>query len=177
MPYRQRGSYRKQRGSMSGLRPINSIKNIIYANGSTSTTPLEVKLAIADDTLLLATNVNNGSRINQIWLSIDVCGTFTSALNNQIIFYIAKNPGDNLTMPSPSSEGTSNEKKFIFWSRQAMVMRIQEGGNVYHWEGWIKIPKHYRRFGTDDTLVFEIRHSIATTVGHFCLQCIYKWYK
>ncbi len=171
MPFRRRG-----RSRSNALRPVNSIKNIIYRNGSLSTTNQEISLAIADDTLTLDTNCRNGCTINQVWLSIDLCGTFTAGANNAVALYIIKNPGNNLTLPAASTEGTSNEKKFIFWSRQAMVMRIQDGGNVYHWEGWIKIPKIYRRMGTDDTIDIAIREIISSSTGHFTLQALYKWY-
>ncbi len=176
MPYRRRGFSGRRR---SGLRPVNSMKNIVYTSGATSTTQVDVDIVDTQDsaTLAVADDVERGCSIKAIWVSVSLCSTFTSALNGQTVFYLIKNPGANLTLPSPSTEGTSNEKKFIFFSRQAMVMRIQEGGNVYHWEGWVKIPRVYQRMGSNDKITFSVRNVVSAQTGHFTAQFIYKWYK
>ncbi len=87
-----------------------------------------------------------------------------------------KNPGANLTVPQPISQGTSNEKKFIFKTWQFMVMRNQEGNTPFHWEGWIRIPRRYQRMGTDDLITLVYANTTALT-GHISFTSIYKWYR
>jgi len=86
-----------------------------------------------------------------------------------------KNPGANLTMPSPIGQGNSNEKKFVFKTWRYMAMRNQDGNPPYHWEGWVKIPKRYQRMGTDDLIEIGIITNAAGS-GHASVQAIYKWY-
>ncbi len=173
-----RRNYMPRRNFSRGfsLRPVDSIKNIKYAEFSTGTTLVEVILAKAVDTPTTAvvTEVKRGSTIKNIWLSLDVCGLAATGVLQTTSFYMWKNPGDNLTNPAPRTEGSSNEKKFIFKSWNAMTMRNQDGNTPYHWEGWIKIPRRYQRMGTDDQIALTFL--TTTAAGHGSLQCIYKWY-
>ncbi len=86
-----------------------------------------------------------------------------------------KDPGSNLTPPSAFAVGTSNEKKYVIKQWQVMTMRNQDGNPPFHWEGWIKIPKLYRRNGADD--LWSISFMCDAAAGHFSAQFIYKWYK
>ncbi len=178
MPGRNyRRGFGRRRGAMS-LNVINSIKNQVVAAVGTTGTKQKLIIAKAVNTPLSTNNndVSNGCIIKAIWLSLDGCGLGgTGVLNNQN-FYIMKNPGDNLTEPSPISWGTSNEKKFIFKSWKFMIMRNQDGNVPFHWEGWIRIPKLYQRMGTDDTIILEVINTAAVT-GHFSMEAIYKWYR
>ncbi len=107
---------------------------------------------------------------------VDGCGLGGTGVLNDLDFYLIKNPGDNLTEPAPISVGTSNEKKFVFRQWHFMIMRNQDGNTPFHWEGWIRIPKRYQRFGTDDTL--QLVHACTSGLtGHLSLMCIYKWYR
>ncbi len=172
---RSRG-YSPRRNRGFSLRPVDSIKNVKYAEFPIGIALNQEVLAIAKDTPTTAvvTEVKRGSTIKSIWLSIDVCGLAGTGVLQTTSFYLFKNPGNNLTPPSPRTEGSSNEKKFIFKSWNAMTMRNQDGNTPYHWEGWVKIPKRYQRMGTDDKIVLVF---IATTAaGHGSIQAIYKWY-
>ncbi len=157
---------------------INSIKNHVSVSGAISGTLVEHNIAKAVNTPLStsATEVSNGCIIKAIWVSLDVCGLAGAGVANSFSAFIMKNPGDNLTEPLPFSVGGSNEKKFIFKMWQAMIMRIQDGPNPYHWEGWIKIPKRYQRMGTDDILTLTIACTAAVT-GLMSAMFIYKWYR
>ncbi len=57
-----------------------------------------------------------------------------------------------------------------------MIMRNQDGNAPLHWEGWIKIPKRYQRFGQDDTLILS-QVVTAGLTGHFSIKYLFKWYK
>ncbi len=158
--------------------PINSIKNQPFFGTGITGTPTEILVAKATNTPLstVSTDVSNGCQINQIWCSLDVCGLGGTGVLNSFVAYLAKNPGDNLALPAPFSLGTSNEKKFAIKTWSAMIMRNQDGNLPYHWEGWVKVPKVYRRMGTDDTWRLVIECSSALT-GHAQLYNIYKWYR
>ncbi len=173
MPYRRRASYGRRR--MAPV--INSMKNVVDLTASTGTSQANLLIAKATNTPLstVSNDVSQGCIIKAFWLSIDVCGLAATGVLQRTNFYIIKNPGDNLTEPDAFAVGTSNEKKFVFKQWQVMTMRNQDGNVPFHWEGWLKIPKRYQRFGTDDTL--RLVHKASTAAGHLSAQCIYKWYR
>ena len=162
-----------------GIRPVvNSIKNVFSASGGLTGTNVVTTIVRSVDSPASASNsqdVLNGSILKAIWIVVDVCGLGGTGVLNNFEGFLMKNPGANLTPPSATSVGTSNEKKFVIKQWFGMIMRNQDGNAPLHWEGWIKIPKRYQRNGTDDTwdLAFKCTASIT---GHFAVQAIYKWY-
>ncbi len=156
---------------------INSIKNVLDNSASvgTGTATMLIAKAVNSPLSTVATDTSNGCVIKALWLSFDVCGLAGSGTLHRTALYLAKNPGDNLTLPGPFAVGSSNEKKFVFRQWQFMTMRNQEGNSPNHWEGWIKIPKRYQRMGTDDTL--GLTFSCSVSAGHLSVQSIYKWYR
>ncbi len=173
MPFRRRGSFRRG----LGLRPVDSNKNVVEILEAVTATRQDTVLAIAKDSAqnTVANEVERGSTIRSIWLSIDVCGLAGAGALQKTNLYLLKNPGANLTPPGPFSVGTSNEKKFVFKQWSFMTMRNQDGNPPVHWEGWIKIPRQYQRMGADDQI--HISFAADTLTGHFTGQCIYKWFK
>ncbi len=156
---------------------INSIKNVPVITASTGVSIADALIAKAVTTPSPTTvnDVSHGSIIKAIWVSFDVCGLAATGVLQRTGVYIMKNPGDNLTAPSPFSVGTSNEKKFVFRQWIFMTMRNQDGNPPNHWEGWVKVPKRYQRMGTDDTI--RMHFITSTAAGHFSSQFIYKWYR
>lgn len=175
MPYRRRGSSGGRRGF--ALRPVDSNKNVFEIAASTGTTIGSVTLVQAFDSALLATTnaVERGSTVKAIYLSFDVCGLAATGVRQITNLYLIKNPGSNLTNPGPFFVGSSNEKKFVFRQWSFQTMRNQDGNPPFHFEGWIKIPKRYRRFGADDLI--QLVFITDTAAGHLSGQSIYKWYK
>ncbi len=174
MPYR-RGGFSRRR-SMGPI--VNSRKNVTGnpAIGVTSTIFTQtLAKAVDNPTLVTKNDVQFGCKIKALWLTFDVCGLGGTGVLNVMHCYIMKNPGANLTPPLPASEGSSNEKKFIFKSWQAMIMRNQDGNVPYHWEGWIKIPRIYQRMGADDTITWSVACTSAVT-AHANIQAVYKYY-
>ncbi len=155
---------------------INSEKHVVdvtEALSGTVTTSLLAK-AVTAPSNTVDTDCHRGGHIKAIWVSLDFCGIGTSGTNVRCMVYLIKNPGDNLSPPSPFSVGTSNEKKFVIKQWSAMVMRNQEGNPPYHWEGWVKIPKRYHRMGTDDT--WKLVSGLTQETGHLFCNVIYKEY-
>ncbi len=172
------GRYSGRRGYRRQMSVVSSIKNVVdFASGITSTNTNDV-IALATNSPLSTTqnHVANGCIIKAIWVVIDVCGLGGTGVLNSFDGYLMKNPGANLTPPGAGNVGTSNEKKFVVKQWHAMIMRNQDGNNPYHWEGWVKIPKQYRRMGTDDTWNILI-NCTASVTGHKSIQCIYKWFR
>ncbi len=159
------------------LNIINSIKNQVQsAIGTTSgTTTIVIAKAVTSPSPTVDSDVRHGSVIKAIYVNVNGCGLAGTGVQNNMFFYIMKNPGNNLTPPSPLTWGNSNEKKFIFRSWMFMIMRNQDGNLPFHWEGWLKIPKRYQRMGTDDVISLSVRNTAAVT-GHFSAEFIYKWY-
>ncbi len=178
MPGRLRGSYGRARGRGFSMRPVDSMKNVTLAFGGLSSTITNNVIAIAVDAPLTTVNnqVQRGAVIKAIYIILDVCGLGGTGVLNNFQGYLIKNPGANLTNPNPGTEGTSNEKKFIFKTWAGMIMRNQDGNAPLHWEGWVKIPRRYQRMGTDDTLEVALICTAAVT-GHFFLKTIYKWFR
>ncbi len=176
MPFRRRGSYGRR--SMAPRAVINSIKNQTQFSIGVTGTQTNLVLAKAVNTPLSTVqgDVSQGCIIKAIYCILDGCGLAASGVLNNMDFYLMKNPGANLVQPIPISVGTSNEKKFVFKTWHFMIMRNQDGNTPFHWEGWVKIPKRYQRFGTDDILNLVVA-SAASTTGHFSGMCIYKWYR
>ncbi len=169
MPYRRRAFSK-------GLHPVNSNKNVFEFAASTGTTVQVAELVLTKDSPVntAANEVRRGCTVNSVWLSFDCCGLAATGVRQVTALYLVKDPGANLTLPTPLAVGTSNEKKFVLKQWKYMTMRNQDGNPPYHWEGWIKIPRSYKRMGADDklTLVFVT----DTSVGHITGQSIYKWY-
>ncbi len=130
--------------------------------------------AVDNPATTVNTDVAQGSVIKAVWLSIDFCGLAATGVQQSTGLYLFKNPGANLTGPSPFNVGTSNEKKFVIKEWSQMTMRNQDGNPPYHWEGWIKIPKRYQRMGTDD--IWQMIYQVDSAAGHMKIAFIYKYY-
>ncbi len=144
-----------------------------WAFGTTQTnTVTDLAVSVTAPSNTVATDCHRGGHIKAIWISITFCGLATTGARQETGFYLLKNPGNNLTPPGAFAVGTSNEKKFVFKQWHQMTMRNQDGNPVYHWEGWVKVPKVYQRMGADDTI--EIVGGTSTSTGHCSGQAIYK---
>jgi len=153
------------------------MKNVIYSESAIGTTKTDTLIVNTVDApaITSAGDVQRGSTIKAVWLSLDFCGLAATGVLQTCTVYLMKNPGNNLTTPTPRTEGTSNEKKFIFKTWNYMTMRNQDGNPPYHWEGWVKIPKRYQRFGTADTL--GLTSACTTAAAHMSTMALYKWYR
>ncbi len=178
MPYQRRASYGRRRNT-SYLRPVNSMKNVVNAFTAqpVGTGSLLIARAVDSATNAVTQDVERGCNIKAIWLEIWIYDSAEAAVGvtSGIDFYIWKDPGANLTPPIPGTEGSSNEKKFIFKSWKGLTGARTQGSPPYAWRGWIKIPKRYQRMGTDD--LFELQFNATGVNKIVCTNLIYKWYK
>ncbi len=166
-----------RRSSRNNLRPINRIKHVIDKQGGLVIgASTDVILIDTTDTPTLAvdSSVETGSRVNGIFLKVEVNATTSAALANCYMM-VYKNPGSNLTFPDPNVIGTSDVKKYVF--HQEMVMFQQQDGSNPRtlFAGVIPIPGLYRRNGPDDTI--RVRLFSPGVTCNFCVQCHYKEFR
>ena len=160
-----------------GLRPVHRIKHVIDSEGSASPTQAVVDVVnTVDDPSLLTTNeVETGSTIHGIYLKLEALHSSTVGLPN---FYmlVMKNPGANINIPQANDVGKTDEKRFVI--HQEMVMLSGDAGNGLPrvvFNGVIKIPRGYKRFGPKDKLQVAVK--TGTVTADWCLQCHYKEFK
>ncbi len=143
--------------------------------GSTNT----VNLISTTDTPDLASQAEceTGSRVNGLYLKVEVSSTSGTALNN-LYMLIFKNPGGNLTAPAPNAVGVSDNKKYCI--HQEMVMLQKFDADVSSnprilFNGVIAIPKLYRRNGPNDLL--QLLTLSPGSNNDLCIQCHYKEFR
>ncbi len=178
MSFRQRGFFGRRRRPMRPI--VDSIKNVLSATDALvdgATTSLDIARAVDSAATAVVQDVEKGCKIFRIWTEFWVypSATVAEGVTLQVDAYIWKNPGSNLTAPSPGTTGTSNEKKFIFKEWRGLLSSRTQGGAPYTWKGWIKIPKVYQRMGTDDQIELIVR--VDGVAGLICRKHIYKWFK
>ncbi len=163
--------------SRNSLRPIHRIKHVVDQQSALAAgTQLDASLITSLDapTLALSNTVETGCTVNAIYLKVEVIATSSAALPN-IYMQIFKNPGGNLTIPAPNTVGTNDNKKYVIHQEMVMFQK-QTGSNPRTlFNGVIMIPKGYRRFAINDTLVIStLAPGVSTEV---CFQCHYKEFR
>ncbi len=167
------------RSRMSPRRPVNSRKNIfqaidIIAAAGTDTTGV----VDAEDTMPAIADTNGvvtGAIVNTIYLEVWMYGNAVAGVNSPITWMLAKNPGNNLTLPDPAAAGASDNKRWIFAMGKGLIGNQGNGQPGYLIRGWFSVPKKMRRFGHDDALQLVVKNDTANDVN-ICIMCIYKWY-
>ncbi len=170
MPFRRRNQNR--------LRPVNRIKHVVDKQFTEGLGVLNVtNLAAATDTptLTASASVETGCTINGMYLHVDVVNTGTTGVLANCYLMIAKNPGGNLTMPVPNAVGINDNKRFIIHQEMVMLQMVDNSNPRTIFNGVFVIPKGYRRFAPNDTLVLTIFSPGVEITG--CIQCHYKEFR
>ncbi len=159
----------------SSLIKINTLKHVVDLQGGLIVnTQAEEILVDATDAPVAATNpqeIENTSSINAVFLNVQVAATSTAALAN-VYMYVAKNPGNNLTMPNANAVGKSDNRRHVLHQEMIMTEKNTTAIPRTLFKGVIKIPRGKQRFGVDDRLSIFLL-SPGTTYD-YCIQCIYK---
>ncbi len=170
--------FRRRRFNMA-LRPINRIKHVVDRQGGLTAGAGATEVLIdATDTPTIANiaEVETGSTVNGIYLKVEVnrVGTTSDVITN---FYlaVAKNPGNNLTLPEANAVGASDNKRFVIHQEMVMLQGTNAGNPRTVFNGVIAIPKGYRRFGPDDRL--QVRLFAGAVAVNYCLQAHYKEFR
>ncbi len=162
--------------SGSAMRPIHRIKHIIdqaqtQTAGITGTFTLVD--AVENPAIANTDEVQIGSKVNAIYLTVEVAPTETDAgAIPQVYLAVFKNPSSLITTLNPSTLGDDDNKKFVIHQEMVMVNNLAGGNPRNLFKGVIVIPKGMRRFGIKDTLQVAIRPTAVNMAT--CIQCIYK---
>ncbi len=166
---------------MAAMRPVNRIKHVVDSqNTITKNNVLVIPIADTTDTPTLAAtqSVETGSKINGIYLRVEVASNdpIDIGVIPNCYMYVAKNPGNNLTLPNPSAVGASDAKRYVIHQEMSMIENKGQGSNPRTlFNGVIAIPRGYRRNGPDDLLQVSIFCEFLDIAA--CIQCHYKEFR
>ncbi len=158
---------------------VHSTKNIVQAIGgiaAAATQDLVIADAVDASTLADVDGVDRNCIVNTVYLEVWLYGAAADNVNSPIDWYIAKNPGNNLSLPDPTTVGSDDNKRWVFAMGKGLVANQAAGNPPYLIRGWFSIPKRYRKMNADDQIVLRIDNNTAGIVN-FCFLAIYKWYK
>ncbi len=173
-------SFRRRRMTQ----PVKSIKHVVDTNGSIGGTASTTAVITTVDTPVRSSpnNVANASRVNAIFLRVEVIQEVAAAGIDNIYMIVFKNPGSSIGAPAVDNVGTSDNRKWIIHQEMIMTGSVLTAANAIPrtlFKGVIMLPRPYRRFGIDDELQVVIGHRTgeSTQRTNFCLQCIYKEFR
>ncbi len=162
------------------LRPVQRIKHISDQSATlAAATVLTLAVVIAKDAPVTSAEeeVALGSTVHGIYLKAVVASnqvTEAGAIPN-VYMIVMKNPGNNLSTPSPNAVGAADTKKYVIHQEMVMLENQVSGNPTTIFSGVIKIPKGYKRFGVNDRLTITFL-SPAVDIS-LCIQAIYKEFK
>ncbi len=168
----------RSRSRSNSLRPVNRIKHVVDKQGATALGVVDTtNLISTTDTPTLAntTGVETGSKVNAIYLKVEVVNTGTTGVLANAYMLVGKNPGNNLTLPVPNVVGGSDNKKYVIHQEMVMLQMIDNSNPRTLFNGVIVIPRGYKRNGPADLLQLAIfSPGVELT---FCIQCHYKEFR
>ncbi len=169
--------FRRFRRGNQSLRPINRIKHVVDNQQGVPLGTIGFKEVIKTvDSPVLANpqEVQTGSTVNGIYLKVECYATTSGALSN-VYMLVAKNPGNNLSLPNPNVVGTNDNKRYVIHQEMIMLQKVTNSNPRTLFNGVIVIPKGYRRFGPQDVLIVNV---LAPGVNiDLCMQCHYKEFR
>ncbi len=163
------------------LRPIHRIKHVvdISATQAAGATTQNVIADAVDAPILATTNsVQTGCSINGVYLRVEVASNEAIDLGAipNVYMTVSKSPGNNITLPVPNAVGANDNKRFIIHQEMTMIENKGQGSNGRTlFNGVVVIPKGYRRFGPDDTLIVQILSPALDIAA--CIQAHYKEFR
>ncbi len=169
MPFRNRFN--------PSIRPVHRIKHVVDKQaGVTAGTTNATELIKSVDAPVLAntSEVEVGSKVNGIYLRVEVYATSSAALSN-VYMIIQKNPGGQFATITPNTVGSNDDKKWIIHQEMVMLQKVTPSNPRTLFNGVIAIPRGYRRNGPNDLLNVNV---LAPGVSiDLCLQCHYKEFR
>ncbi len=160
------------------LRPVHRIKHVVDSQFAQALgTQLNITLVKSVDAPVLANeeDVETGSKVNGIFLSVEVTNTDVTGILANAYLIIFKNPGGNLTIPTANAVGLDDNKRFVIHQEMVMLQMVDNSNPRTLFKGVIVIPRGYHRFGPNDLLVCGIFSPGIELTGY--LQCHYKEFR
>ncbi len=162
----------------SNLRPVHRIKHVVDNQFATAlNVAVDTNLVDSVDAPLLANTeeVETGSTVNGIYLRIEAVNTGTAGVLANAYIMVFKNPGNNLTFPTPNLVGANDNKKFVIHQEMVMLQMVDNSNPRTLFNGVIVIPKGYRRMAINDRLT--VRAFAPGVETNWCMQCHYKEFR
>jgi len=157
-----------------GLRPINSVKNIVDSTllGVAAGTVSAVDMAIAvNDYTGGVADCPTGCVIKSIYLFVQVLPTAGTA---NVDWFIVKAPQDvAAALPTPGATGGTVVRKFILHEEKGIPGNAADGAYPLTFKGVIKIPRGRQRMAEGDRIRIRI---VGADIYNACIKCIYKFY-
>ncbi len=159
-----------------GLRPINSVKNVLDSSGGiVATTVLSVPIATAVDAYAGgAVEVPIGAKVFSFYLSVFIESDAAEGVSNLVDWHIAVVPSGLAGLPNPGSTGGNALRKFIIHEEKGLAGFNDHKGLPMIFKGVIKLPRGYQRMSDGMQILFR---AFSPTAGLFCIKAIYKFYK
>ncbi len=170
---------RRNRGNSK--RPIHSIKHIIDVQAAVvAATKLSTTLVAGVDAPVLANTaeVETGSRVNALYLNVQVIGLAAGGVLNNIYMIIYKIPGGNISagnIPNANVTGASDFKRQIFHTEMRMMGSTDSDIPQAIFNGVIRVPKVFQNIRIADRIDMQLFAPGAT--ANVCIQAIYKEYR
>ncbi len=146
--------------------PVNANLNVVIAQ------------AVENPSLANSHECAFGSKINGIYITAECVASETSTTATpNFYWYMAKNPGGNLTLPNGNAVGVDDNKRFVIHQEMVMINALDGGNPRNIFKGVIVIPKGYRRMGPNDQIkVYFFIPSTGVAVN-MCIQAHYKEFR
>ncbi len=161
------------------LRPVHRIKHVVDQSATlTAGTTIVIDLIKSVDAPVLAnsTEVETGSKVNGIYLRVEVASNETDAgAIPNVYLAIVKNPGGSIATINPQAVGVNDNKRFVIHQEMLMFQNLAGGNARTLFNGVIALPRGYRRFGPNDLLTLNLK-STAVNIAE-CVQCHYKEFR
>lgn len=163
------------------LRPVNRTKHVVDGSATlaSGTNHITALIQSADATALANVNqVLTASKIFGIYLKVEVASNEDTVVGGipNVYCIVYKNPGNNLTTPDVTQIGADDNKRFVIHQEMIMIENKGGGGNPrILFNGVIKIPKGFQRFGPQDRLYLVIKCPVIDIA--LCFQCHYKEFR
>ncbi len=169
--------FRRNRGM--ALRPVHRIKHVVDLQGAIAggaATNVTLIKTVDAPVLANAEEVETGSKVNGIYLKIEAVKTDVGGGTLANVYLVVfKNPGGNLGNIVPNQVGVSDDKRYAIHQEMVMLEQQQNGNPRIVFNGVIVIPRGYKRFGPNDTLIARL---LTPGVNiNFCVQAHYKEFR
>ncbi len=160
------------------IRPVNRIKHVVDFQGGSALGVTTINTLILEDANPATANtaqVETGSTVNAIYLRVEVVNDGATGVLPNVYMAVAKNPGNNLTIPIPNVVGGDDNKKWVIHQEMVMLQAVDNSNPRTLFNGVIVIPKGYRRFAPNDRLTISL---LSPGIAfNFCIQCHYKEFR
>jgi len=160
------------------IRPVHRIKHVVDQQLATAlgVQSLVVLVNTVDAPVLGNTrDVETGSKINGIYLRVEVVNIGTTGVLANAYLIVFKNPGGNLVFPNGNVIGGSDNKRYVIHQEMVMLQQIHDSNPRTLFNGVIVIPKGYRRQAPNDTI--EIGLFSPGIDLNLCVQAHYKEFR